>query len=124
VNPGCAYNDFRYGLDHANSYFARRPASDFVMNFVARDLVLISGELDNATTHPNPPIPGDPKNGIDLDISCGAEWQGASRLERSFIFHQYLMAEFPQNHHVWMSIPGVAHSYAVYADERIIELMK
>lgn len=123
ANPGCAYNDYRYGTDNLSPYMSRIPKNTLVSNFVNRHLAIISGELDNATAHPSPPIQNDNKDGAGLDISCQAEWQGRSRLERSFIFHQYLAAEFPQNQHIWFSVPGVAHEYQVYEDARTIEFL-
>lgn len=123
ANPGCAYNDYRYGTDHLSPYMSRLSVSTLTSNFVSREIALVSGELDNATEHPNPPIQNDNKDGAGLDVSCQAEWQGRSRLERSFIFHQYLSAKFPQSRHIWFSVPGVAHEYQVYLDARTIDFL-
>jgi hypothetical protein len=122
INPGCAYNSYRYGGENPNSYMSKKAFSILRDDFIAKDLVLIVGENDDATTHPNPPI-NDGKDAPGLDISCEARWQGASRLQRSFLFHQYLSAEFPQNKHIWFSVPGAAHSYVVYDDPRTIDLL-
>jgi hypothetical protein len=102
---------------------SRLPARDLARNFTTREFAFISGNEDNATEKPNPPIPHDPKNGADLDVSCAAKFQGASRLERSYLFHKYLAAEFPGTKQAWFGIPGVAHSYAVYEDARVVELL-
>lgn len=123
VNPGCAYNSYRYGGEKPNKYMSQRPFAKMVENFIARDLAFIVGELDDATTHPNPPIQNDVKDSAGLDISCEAKWQGASRLQRSYLFHQYLTVEFPQNKHVWFSVPGWAHTYRVYDDVRTVDLL-
>lgn len=122
-NPGCAYNDYRYGTDHLSSYMSRMPLQTLTTNFIARELAIVSGELDNATVHPNPPIQNDNKDGAGLDTSCQAELQGRSRLERSYIFAQYLTTQFPQNKHIWFSVPGVAHEYQVYEDARTLDFL-
>lgn len=123
TNPTCAYNNYRYGGDRRNSYMSRKDFATLRENFLKRDLVFIVGEIDDATTHPNPPIPHDIRDSAGLDISCEAGLQGRSRVERSFLFHQYLVAEFPSFDHVWISVPEVAHSYRVYDDLRVIDLL-
>lgn len=125
ANPltDCEYNNYRYGLERVSNYMSTRSASEMVKNFLERDIHFIVGELDDATARANPPIERDPKDARGLDLSCGAQWQGASRLQRSFLFHQYLLAEFPQYQHGWLSVPGVAHSYHVYDDQRVVALL-
>lgn len=122
-NPGCNYNNFRYGLDNASAYMSKRSQQRLAENFIAREVAIISGELDDATGAPNPPIASDPKDGKGLDISCEAMWQGKSRIERSYVFHKYLDVVFPENRHLWFSVPGLAHSYLIYNDPRTVKFL-
>ncbi|MCC2679762.1 MAG: hypothetical protein K0R29_2338 [Pseudobdellovibrio sp.] len=123
-NPACAnYNDYRYGLDNPSAYMATRSQKRLADNFVSREVAIISGELDDATGAPNPPIASDPKDGKGLDVSCQAMLQGKSRIERSYVYHKYLSVMFPESKHIWYSVPGLAHSYLVYNDPRTVNYL-
>lgn len=123
-NTTCTnFNNYRYGLDNPSSYMATRSPKRIAENYLAREVAIISGELDDATGAPNPPIASDPKDGRGLDVSCQAMLQGKSRIERSYIYHKYIRALFPESKQIWYGVPGLAHSYLVYNDPRTVEFL-
>lgn len=117
------YNDYRYGLEKPSAYMGTRSAKRLADNFIKREVAIVSGELDDATGAPNPPIASDPKDGKGLDVSCQAMLQGKSRIERSYVYHKYLSVMFPNSRHIWYSVPGLAHSYLVYNDPRTVQYL-
>jgi hypothetical protein len=59
-------------------------------------------------------LDNDPKDGADLEVSCPAEWQGVSRLDRAITFNEYMANIFPQSHHSLTIVPGVAHQDVIF----------
>jgi len=118
-NPQCLFNQYRYGLDNRNRYMSQISDTQIKKNFSSRDVVLAVGDQDDATSKPNPPIPNDPKDGADLDVSCAAEYQGASRLERAKIFASYLNFTFPGQQFPLVIGNGIAHQLKLYASPEI-----
>lgn len=114
-NPACAYNSYRYGLDNRNRYMSQKSAEQIVSDFRARGIVLMVGDQDNATAAPSPPIPNDPKDGADLDVSCSGELEGATRFERAQVFKAYLDFMFPEKEHPLVIGPGIAHQLRLYS---------
>jgi hypothetical protein len=110
----CAYNDYRYGLLGLNRYLSLKSPAQIADDFGSREIVLMVGDQDDATVVPNPPIAHDPKDGADLDVSCAAEMQGASRLERAKIFKAYLDQRFPAQNHPLLIGGGIAHQLKLY----------
>ena len=115
-HPGCnAFNNYPYGLTNQNRYGNHKSPAQTTADFEARDVVLLVGDQDDATAVPNPPIANDPKNAAELDVGCSAEFQGASRLQRSQVFKAYMDTIAPQKYHPLIIVPGVAHKLEIYS---------
>ena len=114
-NTSCNFNSYRYGLDARNRYMSKKSADQMIADFRSRDIVIMVGDQDNATAAPNPPIPGDPKDGADLDVSCAGELEGSSRLERAQVFKAYLDFTFPDKPHPLVIGHGIAHQLRLYS---------
>jgi hypothetical protein len=115
VNAPCSFNNYRYGLDGRNRYMSGKSADRMIADFRKRDIVIMVGDQDDATQAPNPPIPNDPKDGADLDVSCAGEYEGASRVERARVFKAYLDFIFPEKVHPLVVGPGIAHQLKLYS---------
>lgn len=109
-NPGCAYDDYRYGLQNRQGYIGHLSEQALRQQYLARDVVYLVGAQDDATSVPSVPLEHDPKDAADLDVSCPAEWQGDSRLSRSLVFKKYLDHLFPSNGHHFCSDWGCCSS--------------
>ncbi len=94
---GCGdYNEWHYGLDDRNSY-ANALASDTIGAFLTRrDVRVLIGEADTLSA--------------SLDVSCGANLQGANRFLRGRTLVRYMDALHLGHRHVEMVVPGVGHS--------------
>jgi hypothetical protein len=114
-NPACVFNSYRYGLDGRNRYMSKKSANQIIADFRSRDIVIMVGDQDDATAAPNPPIPADPKDGADLDVSCAGELEGPSRLERAQVFKAYLDFSFPEAQHPLIIGTGIAHQLRLYS---------
>ena len=113
--PNCTFNTYRYGMDGRNRYMNLKSSNQMTRDFRSRDIVVTVGDQDDAISIPNPPIPNDPKDGADLDVSCGAEFQGPSRLERATVFAAYLNFIFPEKRYPFIVGPGIAHQLKLYS---------
>ncbi len=101
---GCAYNDYKYGLDHLNRYLMRKTRSMLISNYLKRDVTYLLGDADTQTA--------------ELDQSCQAELEGSTRFERGRTFKTYLDAEFPTQRHALFAVPGVGHTeWGMYSSD-------
>ncbi|MFA7297174.1 MAG: hypothetical protein WC211_08340 [Dehalococcoidia bacterium] len=101
---GCSsYNHYKYGLqDLADDapYMAEVGASALTSRYRDARVTYLLGALDT-----------DP-NAADLDVTCGAALQGASRFERGQQFHRHLSMVFGEGvtaQHRLSVVPGVGH---------------
>jgi hypothetical protein len=115
----CDFNTYRYGLKNRNRYMSMKSDTQIVEDFKNRDIVLMVGEEDNSTGLNSASVPNDPKDPADLDVSCAAELQGSSRLERAQIFKSYLDFKFPGLVHPLIIGPGIAHQMKLYSTPKI-----
>ena len=98
------FNDFKYGLNHLNSYMAHTHYRKMVRRYLNRDVTYLLGEKDLDTT--------------ELDNDCPAQMQGSTRFERGLNFKADIDYLFPKNHHTLVTVPEVAHSErALYTSE-------
>lgn len=95
-NPGCAYNDYKYGMDHVNTYMKKVPKDQAVKNNLNRDVTYLLGEQDTLTE--------------DFDLTCPALLQGPYRYLRGINFKASLDFEFPGHNHQLITVPGVGHT--------------
>ncbi len=98
TNPAaCAdYDDWHYGLQNRNTYANALPATVIRQNLTSRDVIVMVGSADTLTA--------------DLDVSCGANMQGARRYQRGLTLMNYMNALNPGNGHRLVTVPGVGHS--------------
>ncbi len=107
AHPLCAYNDYKYGLDHLVPYFFG-PSSlranlnvlrhELILRYLQRDVTYLSGDQDHDT--------------VELDDSCPALLQGPTRHTRAEYFFADLSAEFKNHLHQFVSVPGIGHTEA------------
>ena len=69
TNPGCTYDNYKFGIANRNAYMNIKSDTQLVADYLARDIVYMVGDQDNATAAPNRPIANDPKDGADLDVT-------------------------------------------------------
>jgi hypothetical protein len=90
------YDDWHYGLQNRNT-FANAVATSLVkQNLVSRQMTAMVGTADTLTA--------------DLDVSCGANLQGARRYSRGLALMGYMNALNPGHAHRLVEVPGVGHS--------------
>ncbi|HSJ23329.1 MAG TPA: hypothetical protein VK929_01510 [Longimicrobiales bacterium] len=92
--PG--WNDWHYGLSGLNSYMDAVPAATVTANLSQRDVHILIGDGDTGSAQ--------------LDVSCGANLQGAHRFERGRLLVRYMDYRFPGHGHAEEIVPDVAHS--------------
>ncbi|HEU0011995.1 MAG TPA: discoidin domain-containing protein [Verrucomicrobiae bacterium] len=95
-SSGDGYNEWKYGLDNLYGYTAARGAQWARVHLPARQVELLAGTADTYD------------NG-DLDLNCGAEWQGPFRYQRAHIFKMFMDRYYPANHLRITDVPGVDH---------------
>lgn len=89
----CAdYDDWHYGLQSRNTYANALTAALIKQNLASRDVVVMLGTADTLTA--------------DLDVSCGADLQGARRYSRGLTLMNYMNALNPGNGHRLVTVPG------------------
>jgi hypothetical protein len=98
----CAsFNQWKYGMDNRPAYLNDRTPAQLEAAYVTRRVDYLVGGADD-----------DPKQAA-LDLSCGAEAQGAQRVARAEGYYGYLLLRHPsglnQSFHV---VPGVGHNGA------------
>ncbi|MCO4097914.1 MAG: alpha/beta hydrolase [Gemmatimonas sp.] len=93
----CAdYDDWHYGLQNRNTY-ANAPSMAAVrQNLTQRDVTVLLGTADTLTA--------------DLDVSCGANLQGARRYSRGLTLMDYMNTVYPGHAHKLVTVTGVGHS--------------
>jgi pimeloyl-ACP methyl ester carboxylesterase len=107
-NPGCAYNDYKYGMDNPNAYMKQVPKDRAVKNNLNRDVTYLLGEQDTLIE--------------DFDLTCPALLQGPYRYLRGINFKASLDFEFPGHSHQLISVPGVGHTqWGMYASPLGVE---
>jgi hypothetical protein len=99
--PGAAancadYDDWHYGLQNRNTYANAVAATTIQQNLTRRSMAVLLGSADTLTA--------------DLDVSCGANLQGARRYPRGLTFMDYMNATYPGHAHRLVVVPGVGHS--------------
>jgi hypothetical protein len=93
----CAdYDDWHYGLQNRNTYANGLTATAIQQQLVQRDVTVLLGTADTLTA--------------DLDVSCGANLQGARRYPRGLTLIDYMNAAFPGHRHTLVTVNGVGHS--------------
>lgn len=101
-NPGCAYNNYKYGMDNRNEYMSRFSVSDMTSNFVKRQVTYFLGEQDIG----------------DVEQTCQAALQGPHRLARGINFKDHVDQDLPHNIHNKVIVPGVGHTqYGMYTSQ-------
>jgi hypothetical protein len=99
-----SYNQYKYGLKSLNEYMSTTGVGQIISQYPKREVIYMLGSNDND--------PNDIDN-TDLDTSCAAMFQGAHRLERGQIYHNYILHFFQRQtvgNHRMVVIPNVAHS--------------
>ena len=95
--PDCpGYDAWHYGLANLNPYMLESGAEAARRRLLRRDVVVLVGEEDTGTAN--------------LDQSCGANVQGANRLQRGLALVRTLTHLFPGHAHRQATVPGVGHS--------------
>lgn len=90
------YDDWHYGLRDRNSYADALAADTIRAQLSRRDVRILIGDADTLSA--------------SLDISCGANLQGADRFSRGRILVRYMDARYDGHAHREMIVPGVGHS--------------
>ena len=97
------YDDYRYGLRNMIPYGQRHSGGALLRRYAARHVTYLLGTADNNPRHP------------ELDKRCGAEEEGATRLERGrnyLRYERYLAgSQTPLNHGAY-EVVGVGHDQA------------
>ncbi len=102
VNPNlpCSFNDYKFGLDHLNTYMQKN-VSQLIAQYTSKQVVYLLGEQDIISDN--------------IDQSCPAQYQGKTRLERGRFYKAQLEVEFPQARHFLFTVPGIGHTqYGMY----------
>ena len=90
------YDDWHYGLQNRNTFANAVPTSLVKQNLLSRQMTVMLGTADTLTA--------------DLDVSCGANLQGARRYSRGLALMGYMNALNPGHAHRLVEVPGVGHS--------------
>jgi hypothetical protein len=95
--PG--FNEWKYGLNGMPPYAGKVKTAEIEDDYVKRDVTYLLGQHDTDPKHPA------------LDKTCGAEAQGAQRLERGENFFKYLQKRHPQGlNQRLIVVPNVGHN--------------
>jgi hypothetical protein len=89
------YDDYPYGLNYPNEFFADLEEEDLISNLQTRDITVFVGQKDTETEL--------------LDMSCGAMLQGKNRYERGVTYFRYLQKFFPSALQKIVVAPGIGH---------------
>ena len=94
---GCDdYDDWHYGLADRPSYPNAVDADTIRARIVRRDVRILLGDADTLSA--------------SLDVTCGANLQGANRFVRGRTLVRFMAALDSANAHTEMIVPGVGHS--------------
>lgn len=95
--PG--FDEWKYGLNRMPAYAGKVNTAEIEQGYVKRDVTYLLGQLDTDPNHPA------------LDKTCGAEAQGAFRLERGENYFNYLKKRHPEGlNQRLIVVPNVGHS--------------
>lgn len=95
--PG--FDEWKYGLNRMPAYAGKVNTAEIEQGYVKRDVTYLLGQLDTDPNHPA------------LDKTCGAEAQGAFRLERGENYFNYLKKRHPEGlNQRLIVVPKVGHS--------------
>ena len=96
VSGACSgFNNYRYGLDHLNSYMRAGISPDYPN----RNVIYLLGSLDT-------------KADSYLDTSCAANLEGSNRFDRGGKFYSHLATHFGRPVHRKVIVYGVGHDPA------------
>ncbi|MFC1530201.1 hypothetical protein ACFL6R_05750 [Gemmatimonadota bacterium] len=96
--PDCGeYNSWPYGFDTSPPYYSGLTLTQIQNQVRSRDMVYLAGDADTLITG-------------SLDQSCGANYSGRNRYERSVIMKNLMDTFFAGHTHVLTVVPGVGHS--------------
>lgn len=112
-----SYSRYRYGLDGAPTYLLKQhlTSRQVFARYAARDITYLVGAQDN-----------NPTSRV-LDSSCGAGYQGATRLERQLnyvSYEQFLSGQWQiPLRHTQHTIPGIGHNAARLLGDKAVARM-
>ena len=112
-----SYSRYRYGLDGAPTYLLKQhlTSRQVFARYAARDITYLVGAQDN-----------NPTSRV-LDSSCGAGYQGATRLERQLnyvSYEQFLSGQWQiPLRHPQHTIPGIGHNAARLLGDKAVARM-
>ncbi len=98
-----SFNEYRYGLDKMLRYAGSVDGATLFKRYAARNVTYLLGTADNDPNH------------VQLDKTCGAEAQGAYRLERgrNYIrYERYLAGSTVKLNRQIYEVIGVGHNHA------------
>jgi pimeloyl-ACP methyl ester carboxylesterase len=94
LSGDCAdFNEYKYGLEHLNSYMSAGVSRDYP----ERAVIYLLGSDDT-------------KIDANLDTSCEANRQGLNRYDRGLRFYEHLNRHYGRPVHRLAVVPGVGHS--------------
>ncbi|MGY2374297.1 hypothetical protein ACW9IB_07295 [Pseudomonas sp. SDO524_S393] len=113
-----SYSRYRYGVDGAPAYLLNQHLNDrqLFSRYAMRDVTYLVGAQDN-----------NPTSRV-LDTSCGANYQGATRLERQLNYVSYerflsTQWQIPMSH-PQHTLPGIGHNAArLLGDKNVARML-
>lgn len=111
IPTGCPdYNEYIYGLEKRNEYLQKFSNEEMEDNYLQNHLVYLIGGTDVLSE--------------DLDTSCGANVQGANRLERATNYFRFLKTFYSRNGHRLIFVPGVGHDHIkMFSSQQFLDLV-
>lgn len=112
-----SYSRYRYGIDGAPAYLLNQHLSSrqLFARYAARDITYLVGAQDN-----------NPTSRV-LDSSCGANYQGATRLDRQLnyvSYEQFLSRQWQiPLRHPQHTLPGIGHNAARLLGDKAVARM-
>nr|WP_315418462.1 hypothetical protein [uncultured Pseudomonas sp.] len=112
-----SYSRYRYGLDGAPAYLLKQhlTSRQVFARYAARDITYLVGAQDN-----------NPTSRV-LDSSCGASYQGGTRLDRQLnyvSYEQFLASQWQiPLRHPQHTIPGIGHNAARLLGDKAVARM-
>lgn len=108
LNPRCAYNNYKYGLEKLNRYMSNIKVPQMISSFIKRNVTYFLGEQDIG----------------EVEQTCEAKLQGPNRFVRGKNFKDHVDLEYPENRHHILTVPGVGHTqYGMYTSEEGKQLL-
>jgi pimeloyl-ACP methyl ester carboxylesterase len=95
------YDKYKYGMQGRNPYMSRASAATLQGRYAAHDVTYLLGTADTSRVD-------------DLDVSCAADLQGKTRLERGRNYFSYVVNRLGAQAagHLKVEVPNVGHSWA------------